>query len=170
MAKIRKRKLTWKASASSRVTGYKVYWSTGGRLDYHAPCVDVGNVTAIIVPDDLTGLPAQSQKLTFGVTAVDSEGNESEMVTIDGAGLFRAPVGPSSVRIETHLDPSPADGALANVRNSANAGGKSPYSGTIEVRAESSMPADPRNHHRVEETREALTKIDKLLSRFFHEE
>lgn len=141
MAKIRKRKLTWKASPSSRVTGYKVYWASDRRLDYDAPCADVGNVTAVLVPDDLTGFTAAPPNLKFGVTAVDSEGNESDMSVIEGAGFFQAPERPSRVRIEEDF-------------------------GVLEIPRRHKPPdAEP-----IEETRDALVKIETLLSRFFQEE
>ena len=80
MAKIRKYRLSWKASASDTVTGYKLYWSKGMEIGYDCQFIDVGNVTEMELPDEtaLAGGPVM-----FGVTAIDKDGNESDMTTIE---------------------------------------------------------------------------------------
>jgi len=171
MAKIRKRKLTWKASSSPRVTGYKVYWTAEDRLDYNAPCVNVGNVTSIVVPDDLNGFAPRPQRLKFGVTAVDAEGNESAMATIDVSGLFRAPNEPSEIRIETFSGCGPALGSPASDRTSTRADTRPTSKPNPSRRpVQKAKTSEPDSDHRIEETQDALIKIDKLLSRFFQEE
>jgi hypothetical protein len=167
MAKIRKRKLIWNASASARVAGYKVYWASGRNLDYQAPCVNVGNVTAVVIPDDLAGFSASSPDLRFGVTAVDSEGNESDMTVIDGAGLFRAPAGPSGIRMEND-----SGGLLQAKRSTSNRISIDTRKNAAprDRQPEISFRSEPRSDVRIEETKDALVKIETLLSRFFQEE
>lgn len=80
MAKIRKCKLAWEASASEKVVGYKLYWSKGTEVSYDCKFLKLGNVTEIALPDDVT---MSGGPIMFGVTAIDRDGNESDMVTID---------------------------------------------------------------------------------------
>jgi len=171
MTKVRKQKLTWKASASPQVTGYKVYWTAGNRLDYQAPCTNVGNVTAIVIPDDLTRFLPRSGDLKFGVTAIDSAGNESEMSIIEASGLFQAPSEPSGICIEAHAD-SVVEIRTSVNRHNAAADGRKPTRKRPATLNRPNTPAvsDNRRTDRVEETRDALMKIDKLLSRFFQED
>lgn len=96
MAKIRKCKLSWEASASDNVIGYKLYWAKGSELDYDAKYLKVGNVTEITLPDDIT---LSGGPVMFGVTAIDRHGNESDMVTIDQPYQLRVPDAPSALSI-----------------------------------------------------------------------
>ena len=167
MAKIRKRKLIWNASASARVTGYKVYWSSERNLDYQAPCVNVGNVTTVLIPDDLPGFSASSADLKFGVTAVDSEGNESDMAVTDGARLFQAPAGPSGIRMENDSGGLPQAKRSTSNRISIDTGKNTVPRDRLPRR---SFRNESRSDVRIEETKDALVKIETLLSRFFQEE
>jgi len=54
MAKMKKRRLRWKASESQQAVGYRLYWAEGGEVGYDSPCVALGNVTEVILPDDVT--------------------------------------------------------------------------------------------------------------------
>src|SRR5207253_1651075 len=62
--------LTWNASTSSDVAGYKVYMGTASGV--YGPATSVGIVTTCQVPNLTTG-----QTYYFSATAVDSSGNES---------------------------------------------------------------------------------------------
>ena len=53
MAKIRKCKLSWEASDSENVIGYKLYWSKAAEIGYDSKYIKVGNVTEITLPDDV---------------------------------------------------------------------------------------------------------------------
>jgi hypothetical protein len=53
MAKIKRRKLKWIASGSSQVVGYKLYWSENGAVHYDSQCAILGNITEIVLPDDV---------------------------------------------------------------------------------------------------------------------
>ncbi|HSO18093.1 MAG TPA: hypothetical protein VLT88_01475 [Desulfosarcina sp.] len=97
MAKIRKCKLSWEASASENVVGYKLYWSRGDDVSYDSRYLKVGNVTEILLPDDviLSGGPVM-----FGVTAVDKDGNESDMVTMAEPYRLHVPEAPGGLSIK----------------------------------------------------------------------
>ena len=101
MARMKKRKLCWKASGSSQVVGYKLYWSTGGGVNYQSSCAEVGNVTEVVLPDDVETFTPGSGPVEFGVTAVDELGNESDMVTLMAPYQFNVPEAPADLRFET---------------------------------------------------------------------
>ena len=58
MAKIKRRRLKWVASNSSQVVGYKLYWSENSELNYDSQWVMLGNVTEIVLPDDVKKIVA----------------------------------------------------------------------------------------------------------------
>lgn len=101
MAKIKKRNLCWTASDSSQVVGYKLYWSEDSVPDYDSNCEMLGNVTEIILPDDVAAFKPKSGPITFGVTAVDELGNESDMVTLAAPYQFNVPKAPADLHIQT---------------------------------------------------------------------
>lgn len=101
MAKIKKRKLRWKASDSSQVIGYKLYWSEDGVLNYDSSSKMVGNVTEIILPDDVADFKPKPGPILFGVTAVDELGNESDMVTLAAPYQFSVPKAPDELHMQT---------------------------------------------------------------------
>lgn len=104
MAKIKKRKLHWKASDSPQVVGYKIYWSDGGKVDYESPSAALGNVTQVMIPDDIAGFVPAKGPIEFGITAVDELGNESDMVTFAAAYQFNVPQAPQDVGMEAVED------------------------------------------------------------------
>ena len=109
MAKIKKRKLRWTASDSPQVVGYKLYWSEGGeKVSYESPSEKLGNVTEIVLPDDVASFSPGSGPIEFGVTAVDELGNESDLITIAAPYQFNAPKAPGEFWIEgAEKSPSP---------------------------------------------------------------
>jgi hypothetical protein len=96
MAKIRKCKLSWEASTSEHVIGYKLYWSKGTEVGYDSKYLKIGNVTEIVLPDDvvLSGGPVM-----FGVTAIDRDGNESDMVTLAEPYQLSVPEAPIALSV-----------------------------------------------------------------------
>lgn len=98
MARIRKCKLCWEASASDNVVGYKLYWSRGTEVGYDSRYIKIGNATEIILPDDVI---FSDGPVMFGVTAVDRAGNESDMVTIDQPYRMQVPDAPKGLLIES---------------------------------------------------------------------
>ena len=101
MAKIKKRKLVWKASKSPQVIGYKLYWSESGKVDYQSQAVKLGNVNEVILPDDVEGFDKIQGPVELGITAVDELGNESDLVTLKTPYQFNVPQAPSEVWMET---------------------------------------------------------------------
>ena len=76
MAKIKRRKLKWIASDSSQVVGYKLYWSEDGTVNYDSKCAILGNVTEIVLPDDVNSFTPNGGPIEFAITALDELGNE----------------------------------------------------------------------------------------------
>ena len=101
MAKIRKCRLAWEASASEDVVGYKLYWSKGSEVDYESRCIKIGNVTEISLPDDVT---LSDGPVMFGVTAVDRDGNESDMVTLGEPYRMQVPEAPMRLSLQPSDD------------------------------------------------------------------
>ena len=104
MAKIKKRKLSWLASSSSQVVGYKLYWSEGGGVNYDSQCVTLGNITELILPDNVDAFTPGSGPIELGITAVDELGNESDIVTVMAPYHFSVPKAPKDLHIETLKD------------------------------------------------------------------
>ena len=94
MAKIKRRKLKWMASDSSQVVGYKLYWSENGAVEYDSQCAILGNVTEIILPDDVSSFTPNGGSIEFGITALDELGNESDMITLKAPYQFNVPRAP----------------------------------------------------------------------------
>lgn len=101
MAKMKKRRLSWKASSSSQVVGYKLYWSVGGGVGYHSSCVRLNNVTEVVMPDDVPSFTPANGPIEFGITAIDELGNESDMVTLFAPYQFSVPEAPQDLMMET---------------------------------------------------------------------
>ena len=104
MAKMKKRRLSWRASSSSQVVGYKLYWSEGGGANYDSRCAKLGNVTEIVLPDDVDSFTPASGPIELGITAVDELGNESDMVTVMAPYQFSVPKAPKGLHMETLKD------------------------------------------------------------------
>ena len=101
MAKIRKCKLSWEASASDNIIGYKLYWAKGNAVDYDSKCLKIGNVTEIALPDDVT---FSDGPVMFGVTAVDRDGSESDMVTLAEPYRLHVPQAPAGLSLQPSED------------------------------------------------------------------
>ena len=100
MAKIKKRKLKWIASGSSQVVGYKLYWSDNGAVNYYSKCVRLGNVTEIVLPDDVASFIPGGGPVEFGITVVDELGNESDMITLKAPYQFNVPKAPEDLYLQ----------------------------------------------------------------------
>jgi len=109
MAKIRKYKLSWEASDSQKITGYKLYWSMTEEVSYDSKFIDVGDATEIILPSDiiLSGGPVM-----IGIAAIDKDGNESDITTLAEPYQFyfpEAPVGLSLIPLDDFSLVEPAE-------------------------------------------------------------
>jgi hypothetical protein len=101
MSKMKKRRLSWVASNSSQVIGYKLYWAEEGGVDYNSQFSELGNITAVVLPDDVVGFTPGNGPVEFGITAIDELGNESDMVTLFTPYQFSVPDAPSELVMET---------------------------------------------------------------------
>ena len=97
MAKIIKRKLRWTKSISPQIVGYKLYWSENEEVNYNSQCVKLGNVTEIVLPDDVSSFKSNGGPIELGVTAIDEIGNESDMVTLRAPYQFTVPEAPTEL-------------------------------------------------------------------------
>lgn len=107
MAKIKKRKLRWKASESAQVVGYKLYWAEGESVDYDSESIALGNLTEVVLPDDVPTFEPTRGPVAFGVSAVDELGNESDLTTFVAPYQFNVPQAPEALWIDSD-DDSPA--------------------------------------------------------------
>ena len=79
--RMKKKGLTWNASTSPDVSGYKIYWSKSGNVDYDSVHVELGNVTHVLLPDDIPSFPV-TERIEIGITTVSLKGNESDMLRV----------------------------------------------------------------------------------------
>ena len=101
MAKVQKRKIHWNASNSPGVVGYKIYWAVGKGVNYDSAFAEVGNVTEVILPDEVPSFPIAAGNIELGVVAVDHIGNESDMTKLYAPFGFTAPAAPTGLTVET---------------------------------------------------------------------
>ena len=112
MAKIKRRKLSWQASASPQTIGYKFYWSQEGPVDYGSNSQYLGQVTEIILPDQIPDFKPSTGALEIGLTAVDELGNESDIANLATPFHFMAPEAPTGLTLEPVKKKIAADNIL----------------------------------------------------------
>lgn len=100
MAKLKKRRLKWTASDSAQVVGYKLYWSEGSDVNYDSKSVTLGNITEIILPDEVDAFMPHGGPIVFGITALDELGNESDMTTLVAPYQFNVPQAPDELYLQ----------------------------------------------------------------------
>jgi hypothetical protein len=100
MAKIKNRLLQWQPAESPQVTGYKLYWAEGSEVDYDSECAEIGNVTEILLPEDVPSFPVVRGSIAIGITATDELGNESEMIKIKAPYQFSVPDAPRGLVLQ----------------------------------------------------------------------
>jgi hypothetical protein len=83
------------------VVGYKLYWAVGKGVNYDSDFVDLGNVTEVILPDDVPSFPIDEGDIELAVVAVDHIGNESDMTKLYAPFGFTAPDAPTGLKVET---------------------------------------------------------------------
>ncbi len=101
MARVRKKKVHWDASNGLGVVGYKLYWAVGKGVNYDSDFADLGNVTDVILPDDVPSFPIDTGDIELAVVAVDHIGNESDMTKLYAPFGFTAPDAPTGLTLET---------------------------------------------------------------------
>lgn len=104
MAKIRKCKLSWNISDSDHIVGYKLYWSTDKTVSYDSNFIDLGNVREVNIPDILDYVPSIGESIFFGIAAVDTNGNESDITTLAEAYKPIAPSAPIDFALDVRDD------------------------------------------------------------------
>jgi hypothetical protein len=98
--RVKKRRLSWDPSASPDLAGYRIYWACGEDIGYDSDFLEVGNVTSIILPDDIPWSRENRGRVAMGVTAVSSGGNESDMSVVSFFCDFGIPEGPTNLTLE----------------------------------------------------------------------
>ncbi len=96
MAKIRKYNLSWDASDSKDIAGYKVYWSEGKEVSYDSQCIELFNLTKVTIFDEVL---VPDKPVTFGVTAFDFDDNESDITTLPEPFHVQVPKAPVSLNL-----------------------------------------------------------------------
>ena len=86
---------------SSNVAGYKLYWAVDERVDYDSDCAEVGNVSEVILPTDISVFPLVSGEVELGVTAINYAGNESDMAKFSASLDFTVPDPPIDLVVES---------------------------------------------------------------------
>jgi len=104
MGKIKKKRVRWQPSASSDVTGYRLYWSDSGEVDYHSSHTELGNVLEFILPDDISSFFLEPGNIALGISAIDKAGNESDITQMTAYFNFAVPKAPKGVEIEDALE------------------------------------------------------------------
>jgi hypothetical protein len=100
MAKVKKRRLRWEPSTSSTVIGYKLYWAEEGEVNYDSPCVMIGNVAEVVLPEQVPSFPIVKGSIELGITAINEIGNESDMMIFPTPFQFSVPDAPTSLTLE----------------------------------------------------------------------
>jgi len=98
--KIRNKIVRWQSSASPDVSSYRLYWSKSGGVNYDSYHVDLGNVTKVILPEDIPSFPLDSGDISLGVSAVNSTGNESDITEITAHFNFTIPGAPKNFEVD----------------------------------------------------------------------
>ena len=98
--KVKNVTLSFPASGSQDVVGYKLYMETAPtQVVYASPAFDLGNNTSV----DLASLPGMSTTdgiYNLGITAIDDAGNESSFSLISDVPLdFLAPDAPGEITL-----------------------------------------------------------------------
>jgi len=100
MGRIKKRRICWEPSMSDDVVKYRLYWSEDGVVDYASKSVDVGNVTEVVIPDDIPSFPRIKGDVALGIAAVNEGGNESDMAKMTAKINFIVPDAPTNLVVE----------------------------------------------------------------------
>jgi len=80
VSKTKKKRIRWNRLASPSVVGYRLYWSVLGEVSYDSEWIDLGDRTEVILPDQVPPLHQVRGEVALGITALNRNGNESDMV------------------------------------------------------------------------------------------
>jgi hypothetical protein len=82
------------------VVRYKIYWAIGGGVNYDSDFAEVGNVTEVILPDEIPSFSILPINIEFGVTAVNKMRGESDMAKYTVIFKFTTPDSQTDSRTE----------------------------------------------------------------------
>ena len=101
MAKLKDVKISFPASGSPDVAGYKLYMEEAPNpVNYDSPSWDLGTETSVDLAT-LDGMTSRDGIYNLGVVAVDDAGNESSMSIKEGVAIdFAAPDPPGGIVVE----------------------------------------------------------------------
>ena len=80
VSKTRKKRIRWSRSPSPNVVGYRLYWSVAGEVGYDSEFIEIGDRTEVILPDQVPPLHHVRGEVALGITTLNRDGNESDMV------------------------------------------------------------------------------------------
>ena len=101
MSKVKAVKISFPASGSPDVAGYKLYMSESPEpVGYDSPSWELGNITEIDL-STIEGMTTKNGTYNLGVVAVDGAGNESSMSKLEGVVIdFVAPDPPGQIVVK----------------------------------------------------------------------
>ena len=82
------------------MVGYKLYWSEDESVSYSSSSVKLGNVTEVVLPDDVKAIADIDAPIEIGIAAIDEVGNESDLITLKMPFQFKVPQAPTDLRLE----------------------------------------------------------------------
>ncbi len=100
MGKVKKKRVRWELSSSLDVETYRLYWSKDGGVNYDSDHADCGHVAEIILPDDVPSFPLVTGDMELGVSAINHDGNESDICRLTVDFNFEAPDAPQNLKVE----------------------------------------------------------------------
>jgi hypothetical protein len=124
MAKVKKRRLVWEPSTSPNVIGYKLYWAEEGEVNYDSPCAMIGNVTEVVLPEQVPSFPIVKGSIELGITAINEVGNESDMMIFAAPFQFSVPDAPTSPGLEALKEYHICQGSSSNIDDGESANDK----------------------------------------------
>ena len=100
IGRVNKKRVRWQPSKSPDVLKHRLYWARSGEVNYNSDCVELGDVTEVILPDDIPSFPLIAGDIELGVTAIDQAGNESDITKLNVFINFRVPEAPQNLEVE----------------------------------------------------------------------
>jgi hypothetical protein len=113
--KTKKKRIRWSRSSSPNVVGYRLYWAVSAEVSYDSEFIDIGDRAEVILPDQVPLLHHVCGEVALGITALNRDGNESDMV-----------------RLSVHFD-SPDQGVSAGLLRPGEEGWEPPARASILV-------------------------------------
>ena len=115
VSKTKMKRIRWSRSPSLNVVGYRLYWAVAGEVSYDSEFIDIGDPTEVILPDQVRPLHHVRGEVALGITALNRDGNQSDMV-----------------RLSVHFD-SPVQGVPAGLLRPGAEGWEPPIRASVLV-------------------------------------